>query len=227
MRTLRIFLFLFIAHYYTLYPQRNSIHWDIHEFLCYPNDSVHRVGSPSCIHTEFGAAVYFNGSTDGIFISKNPLIGLTTYTVEVLFYPDTGGSHEQRFLHFGELRGNRTLLEIRLFDTLWALDAYVKSDTSARTLLDTTRLHPTRLWHHVALVVDSTSMATYVNGHLELTAQLHTLPQHSGSTSIGVRLNRQYWFRGAIASIVIHSKALLPFQFTLLKQHDQRSMNRY
>ena len=55
------------------------------------------VGHPRVIDTPQGKAVQFNGVDDALFIDVHPLAGAETFTWEVVFRPDTGGSPAQRF----------------------------------------------------------------------------------------------------------------------------------
>ena len=50
------------------------------------------------------------------FVDENPLVGLSDFTVEVIFNPSADGEFEQRFLHMGEITGNRMLFELRMND---------------------------------------------------------------------------------------------------------------
>lgn len=217
MKRLLTFLFFSIFFISVLTAQNcDSVRvWVVADFLRTQQNSVSIVGTPTILSSPYGEAVYFNGLTDGIFLPSNLLVGLSRYTIEVLFCPDSNGAREQRFLHFGELRGDRTLLEIRLANHSWALDAYVKSGDSARTLFDSAKTHPVQKWYHIALVVDGSSVVAYVDGEKELESLLVTLPQRTGKTSLGVRLNKQYWFKGSIAMLAISSSALTPSQFKL------------
>jgi hypothetical protein len=107
------------------------------------------------------------------------------------------------------------LIETRLTDDgQWYLDTYLKSGASDKTLMDEKLLHPIGEWHHVALVLDGGKMANYVNGKPEATGDLDFDPIGSGSTSIGVRLNRVHWFKGAIYKVLITPSALKPEAFT-------------
>ncbi len=75
-------------------------------------------------------------------------------------------------------------------------------------------LHPVGKWYHVALVVDDGKMVNYVNGKVELEGDLDFGPINTGETSIGVRLNRVSWFKGAVYTVLITPRALNPDEFT-------------
>ena len=84
-------------------------------------DAIEVIGAPAVVQTEIGPAVQFNGATDGLLIGRNPIAGLSRFTLEVLFSPDTDGAEEQRFLHIEEAGAeNRALIELRLNGGRWA-----------------------------------------------------------------------------------------------------------
>jgi hypothetical protein len=161
-----------------------------------------------------GQAVQFDGKEDALFLNANPLIGLQAFTIEIVFRPDTNGSHEQRFLHIGEVKEERFLVELRVAqDSLWYLDAFLKSGDSGQVLVDSTKLHPMNSWHHGAFVVDHGALKTYINGELEMMGQIPFVPFSKGETSIGVRLNHVNWYKGAIYKIRITPAKVDPTQF--------------
>jgi hypothetical protein len=173
-----------------------------------------RVGNPRTIDCPYGKAVEFDGAGDAIFLDTNPLRNLSQFTVEVIFRPDPKGLPEQRFLQMGEVNRDRMMLETRLTPKdQWYLDAHIRSGDSARTLVDKQKVHPTGAWHHIALVVNKGKMDTYVDGVHELEGMVKFSPFKSGRMSIGVRMNRVYWFKGAIYKIKITPKPLAPFGF--------------
>lgn len=154
-------------------------------------------------------AAYFNGVGDGLILPVNPLAGLAQFTIEVLFRPETGGAGEQRFFHVQDEAGSRGLLEIRLTpEGQWALDTFLLSGESSLPLLDRTKLHPADRWHWVALEYENHRMTSFVNGQKELEGTVDFAPMKSGQTSLGVRLNHVFWFKGSIREVRIHSTAL-------------------
>ena len=191
-----------------------SVEWRLEEFEVTPS-GITKTGNPGLIDSPYGKAIAFDGKDDAFFIETNPLQGLRSFTVEAIMCPDKHGPPEQRFLHIGEVRGDRMLLETRLTeDGQWYLDTYLQSGSSQKALLDENLLHPAGRWYHVALVVDDGKMVNYINSKPELEANIDFAPINSGKTSIGVRLNKVSWFKGAIYKIVITPKALKPEQFT-------------
>lgn len=175
---------------------------------------VTTVGNPRSIDCPHGKGVEFDGRGDALFLDVNPLLNLRRFTIEVIFRPDPEGPAEQRFLHMGEVDGDRMMMETRVTpDNQWCLDAYIRSGDSSRTLIDKTKLHPTGSWHHAALVVNNGAMDTYVDGKHELEGYVQFSSFTKGSTSIGARMNRVYWFKGAIYKIKITPKNLGPAAF--------------
>ena len=158
---------------------------------------------------EKAPAMRFNGADDGLIVPVNPLSGCSEFTIEVLFQPDVSGPAEQRFLHFQEVDNHRGLLEIRLKETgQWSLDTFLCSGENQLTLLDRTKLHPAGKWTWVALVYDGRKMTSFVNGAKELEGEVTFAPMKTGQTSLGVRLNKVFWFKGAIREVRFHPRAL-------------------
>jgi hypothetical protein len=62
----------------------------------------------------------------------------------------------------------------------------------------------------VALVYDGKTMAHYVNGVKEVEAGFVFPPMASGRTSLGVRLDRAFWFKGLIKEVRFHPEAVTP-----------------
>ena len=174
-------------------------------------------GTPEVIDCKYGKALLFDGSGDGIFLDRMPLEGLEQFTIEAIICPMSGGNPEQRFLHLGEISGNRVLLELRSTSAGWYFDAYIKSENQQKTLVDPNLLHPSDQWYHVAFVISHGKQETYINGKKELESQIETVAMHGGKTSIGVRQNEQSWFKGAIYKIRISPEALSPERFMHFK----------
>jgi len=168
------------------------------------------LGTPHVVAGPDGAAIQFNGSTDGLLVPVNPLAGLAQFTIEVHFRPTSGGPAEQRFLHIQDELGSRTLMEIRLLDQGWALDTFLYSlkTKSQHPLLDRSKLHPADTWTWVALVYANGHMAHYINGVKELEGDVDFAPTLAGQISLGVRQNKVYWFKGEIAEVRFHPVAL-------------------
>lgn len=169
------------------------------------------LGAPKPVRTERRPALVFNGVSDGLIFSENPLRAQRTFTIEVLFRPDHDGPAAQRFVHVEDTAENRALIETRLTDNRqWCLDTFLYSKPRDRgvTLIDNRKLHPTDRWYWAALVYDGTKMSHFVNAAKELDGTIEFGPMGEGRTSVGVRLNQVFWFKGAIAELRFHSRPL-------------------
>lgn len=172
-------------------------------------------GNPKIITSPYGNAIWFDGIDDGIFLSGNPLKDLSSFTVELLIKPDFKGPVEQRFLHIGEIDGDRLLVETRSTpDGQWYLDTFIQSGQSKTTLIDPKLVHPIGKWYHIAFALDKEGyMRNYVNGKFELEGHVDFKPVNSGEMSIGVRRNKVSWYKGAIYKIKISPEVLVPEAF--------------
>jgi len=178
------------------------------------------LGHPRVIDTPQGKAIAFNGQDDALLVDVHPLAGAGSFTWEVVFRPDADGALEQRFFHLqerdpstGQDTQSRMLLEIRIVNGGWALDGFVRSGVDSKTLLDREKLHSLDAWHHAALVYDGRDLRNYVDGVLQGSAPFHMTPQAAGHSSIGVRINRVNYFKGAIRVARMTPRALTPEEF--------------
>jgi Concanavalin A-like lectin/glucanases superfamily len=178
------------------------------------------LGAPRIVESAGGRFVQFDGAHDGLVVPVNPLARRSQFTIEVLIRPEAGGGPEQRFLHVQDEFGNRVLLEIRLTpEGQWALDTFMLSGMNRLTLLDRSRTHPLGQWHWVALRYDGQRMTSWVDGRQELEGATEFAPMQSGQTSLGVRLNRASWFKGAIREVRFHPGALAGNALQKAKDH--------
>jgi len=190
-------------------------------------DNIHKIdglttqvfGHPRVIETPYGKAVHFNGVNDALIVPEHPLAGASNYTWEVIFRPD-GGAFAQRFFHLQEQNpathqdtGNRMLFEIRVMHGKWCLDSFVSSGTNHRALLNCKLLHPLSKWYVVTAVYDGKILRNYVDGQLQGEGSLDLKPQLAGRSSVGMRINHKYFFKGAILAARMVPRALPPGQF--------------
>jgi Concanavalin A-like lectin/glucanases superfamily len=182
--------------------------------------ATHVLGHPQLIDTPAGKAIQFNGVDDGIFVDDHPLAGASTYTWEVIFRPDADGAEAQRFFHLqeqdpktGEDTGNRMLFEIRIVDGQWCLDSFASSGDATQTLLNCNLLHPLGQWYRVTAVYDGKMLRNYVGDELQGEGPLDLRPQMPGRSSIGVRINKVYWFKGAVLQARMTPRVLKPEEF--------------
>jgi hypothetical protein len=176
----------------------------------YPTEVL---GHPRVIETPIGKAIEFNGVDEAIFVNVHPLAGAETFTWEAIFRPD-GGQPAQRWFHLQEEgTENRLLFEIRRVESNWYLDSYGHSGDAQQALMNRERLHPLGAWYHVAAVYDGREFRNYVNGVQEGGAVVHFAAQKPGRSSIGVRINRVDYFKGAIHLARFTRRALAPSEF--------------
>lgn len=177
------------------------------------------LGEPRVIEAKIGKAVEFDGVDDALLIDAHPLAGAKTFTWEAIFRPD-GGQFEQRWFHLAEQdpktkedTGSRMLFEIRVIDGKWCLDSYVEKGEVRKALLNRENLHPLGDWYHVAAVYDGREFRSYVNGVLDGSSSLQLAPQGPGHTSVGMRINRVFYFKGAVLKARFTQRALSPAEF--------------
>ena len=179
------------------------------------------LGHPHVIDSPEGKAVEFNGQDDGLQLDVHPLAGASTFTWEAIFRPD-GGNEEQRWFHLeenpatGSDMDSRMLFEIRVIGDRWCLDAFNRSGSVQKALLDRKSLHTLGSWHRVAAVYDGVEFRSYVDGVTDGAAKVALAPQSAGRTSIGVRINKVYYFKGAIHLARFTRRALSPSEFLKL-----------
>jgi concanavalin A-like lectin/glucanase superfamily protein len=181
------------------------------------------LGHPRVINTPIGKAVEFNGVDDALVIGVHPLAGAETFTWEAIFRPD-GGNAEQRWFHLEENpatgldSNNRMLFEIRVIDGRWCLDAFNKSGAAQKALLNRSSLHALGAWYHVAAVYDGKEFRNYVDGVQDGAGEIHLAPQGAGQTSVGMRMNKVFYFKGAVHSARFTRRALSPAEFLKVKK---------
>ena len=173
------------------------------------------VGKPKLIETDAGPAVEFDGLGDALVVKSNPLAGNEAFTIEVTFQPYSGGAAEQRFFHIQEEGSqNRLLFETRLTARdEWILDAFIQVGETGYVHFDENITHAIGPWYHVAIVVGDGWFRNYTNGELEMESKISFVPQTQGQTSIGVRLNRAYWYKGAMRTVRFSPEPLVPAAF--------------
>ncbi len=172
------------------------------------------LGSPRVIETPQGKAIEFDGVDDALFVDVHPLAGAETFTWEVIFRPDGDGAREQRFFHMQETdTETRLLFETRVANKQWYLDSFANSPSGSKALMDPAKLHPTDTWYHAAMVYDGKQFRNYVNGQLQVSADVALKPQGPGRTSAGVRINKRDYFKGAIRLSRMTRRALSPEEF--------------
>jgi hypothetical protein len=176
------------------------------------------LGQPRVIESPVGKAVEFDGVDDALFIDNHPLAAATTFTWEAIFRPD-GGEREQRWFHLAEhdpaagADSDRMLFEIRVAGPSWYLDSHIQSGGVSKTLMNRTALHPLGAWYHVASVYDGKEFRNYVDGVREGAGEVALEPHGPGQTSVGVRINKVFYFKGAVHLARFSRRALSPAEF--------------
>jgi hypothetical protein len=171
------------------------------------------IGKPETVKCKYGEALFFNGSSDGLLIEDMPLKGLSSFTVELIFQPQSGGNFEQRFFHCGEVQSDRVLLELRATPTHWYADSFIKVGEENVTLISPELLHPLDKWYHLAYVNDNGKFTVYIDREKELEGEKKLPSLKEGNTSLGMRQNEVSWFRGAIYEVRVSGEALNPEEF--------------
>jgi hypothetical protein len=197
-----------------------SVVWNLDRLGDIGGHSTTKLGQPVLAETPFGRGIIFNGIEDGLIVRSNPLDSAAAFTIEIIFWPDFSEpmNVEQRFLHIQnpDNENRRVLIELRhAANNEWFLDTFIKSEESSCTLYADAFRHRAGNWYHAALVYENGTMKHYVDGREELSGRVKYVPIESGHTAIGVRMNRRFWYKGAIRTIKVTRCALPPGEFLL------------
>lgn len=199
-----------------------SVVWEINSLSSIGNAQVAVMGNPRVVNTNQRTAVAFDGDSDRLLVNANPLVNATEFTIEIVFNPADAypNNLEPRFFHIEspDNPNRRVTIELRLNEKKqWYLNAYIKSEKSQFTLIDSTKVHPMASWVHAAITYKDREFVSYVNGQKELVGQVDYMPiAANAKTSIGARMNQVHWFNGEIAWVRITKKVLSPDEFLLL-----------
>ncbi|GAB3198190.1 hypothetical protein ABID22_000613 [Pontibacter aydingkolensis] len=165
------------------------------------------LGNPKIVKADGGKAIAFNGREDGLLVNANPIAGATAFSIEVKFKPYAAYPEniEQRFLHIQD-PGNpnrRILIELRLNDKQqWYADFFMRTDSTALTLIDSAKTHPVNEWATITLTYKDGMMKGFVNGVEEVSGEIEYMPiAPSAKTSLGTRMDKRSWFKGEIRSV--------------------------
>ena len=186
------------------------------------------LGHPQVVSTPYGKAVRFNGIDDALFVGAHPLAGASTWTWEVIFEPSADGAPAQRFFHLSVLdsHGNdtndRMLFEIRIVEGQWCLDSFAMTGTHKLALLNCRKRYPLDKWYRVTAVYDGKTFKNYVGDELQSQGDLEIAPQGAGRASIGTRINKQDFFKGAVYASRFTRRALGVEDFLTLPSRGDR-----
>lgn len=198
--------------------------WNVNSLDAITGEVTQAQGNPVVVDSSLGKVVRFDGEGDRLLVDANPLGDATEFTIEIIFKPADAypNNLEPRFFHIesSDNPNRRVTIELRLNDKKqWFLDAYIKSEQSQFTLIDSTKVHPIGEWAHAAVTYKNREFVSYVNGQKELTGQVDYLPiAANAKTSIGARMNQVHWFNGEIAKVRISKKVLMPEEFLTLEK---------
>ena len=70
--------------------------------------------------------------------------------------------------------------------------------------------HPLGAWYHVASVYDGRAFSNYVNGVRQGGGEAQLGPHGPGHSSVGMRINNVFYFRGAVRLARFTRRALSP-----------------
>ncbi|MAP95479.1 MAG: laminin G [Ponticaulis sp.] len=166
----------------------------------------------------------FDGEDDALFVDHHPLAGAAAFTFEAVFRPD-GGQFEQRWFHLEAFEtpavepgkgSTRMLFEIRVEGSDWYLDAFMCGEGYAEVLMEPEKRFPVGQWYHVAQTFDGQTYKSFVNGRLQAKSSPTFVPQGTGRSSVGCRMDRRSYFNGAVHSARFVHAALPPEQFRLV-----------
>jgi hypothetical protein len=196
----------------------NPVTWTLNDLAKVGGQTPTVWGAPQVVD---GAAMHFNGASDGILLAVNPIAGWGQFTVAILFRPESDAPFAQRFLHIQDGPGNRMTFETRVVAGKgWYMDTFLASGQaggagtgavpSSRALIDPAKLHPLDQWYWGELVYDGHTMTAYVDGVQELTGPVALPAMGSGRISLGVRQNKVYWFKGQIKEVRFYPGVVAP-----------------
>lgn len=207
-----------------------SVIWDIGRFDKIGGHAVTVVGNPQVIATPAGKAVLFDGVKDGLVIDNHPLAGFTQFTFEALVRAD-GGEPAQRWFHLAETdpktgldatvapdnptndSNARFTFELRVAGDQCYFESFTHGPTYTSALIDKTKTHPLGRWCVVTQTYDGQAHRSYVDGVLEKEDPLAYTPQGPGRASVGMRINRVSYFKGAVMRARFAPRALAPSEF--------------
>ena len=185
----------------------NPVVWTFRDLHAVGGAVPEILGAPQ---VQADGAVHFNGVDQGLIVPANPISGWSQFTVAILFRPEDNAPEAQRFFHIEDPTGRRLTIEDRVVKGKgWYMDTFLL-DGKGKALIDPAKLHPLGQWAWGELVYDGKTMRSYVNGVAELNAEVAFAPMAGGHTSVGVRLNKVYWFQGEIREVRFYPAALAP-----------------
>jgi len=201
----------------------SSVVWHLDNLFSIGGHPVTVAGDPVVREFDTGKAMEFDGVDDGVIVHGCPLDTSPSFTIEILFKPYTSfpNNAEQRFLHIQHQNreSRRVLVELRLTgNNEWFVDTHIRADSSFLTCLAENFPHPVGRWYHVAFVYEKGEGRHFVNGVEEMRGEVPYVPVEEADVSLGMRMNRKWFFKGAIQSVCMTRRALTPDEFVLSSQ---------
>lgn len=190
-------------------PKEATLHiWQLHTLQEIGGHAPEVWGAPRVVPADKGRkATAFDGQQDGLLIPANPIAGAEAFEIEVVLKPASAypANIEQRFLHIQEA-GNpdrRILIELRLNNKeQWYADFFMRTEKASLTLIDSTKTHPVDEWATIKLRYKDGMLTGFVNGEKEVSGAIEYQPiADSAYTSIGTRMDKRSWFKGAIREV--------------------------
>ena len=169
------------------------------------------LGSPTVTAMAAGTAVCFDGTRDGLLLATNPIQGMQRFTIETLVYPEFTGTSTPRLIHIGGSAATSPRIILQMVggaSGAWHALIGFYSAGAQTDLEDTTYSHPSNQWYWLAVTYDGQTARVYVNGVLENSSTFTFNPMAAGSTSLGTRLNGQYYFPGCMRDVEFFNSAL-------------------
>ncbi|MCX6136625.1 MAG: DUF6250 domain-containing protein [Ignavibacteriales bacterium] len=195
-----------------------SVVWTLDNTSSIGGYPVTVAGSPFVKPFDEWNAVVFDGIDDGLIVQGCPLNKSSEFTIEIIFKPDSSfpTNAEQRFLHVQKpnMESRRMLIELRLSGpNRWFVDTHIRADSARLTCLAEKFPHPVDEWYHAALVYRNGKAAHFVNGQEEMSGSIDYIPVDSASVALGMRMNQKSFFKGAIRTVRLTRRALVPSEF--------------
>jgi hypothetical protein len=183
-------------------------------------------GNPQIVKTELGKAVKFDGIGDQLLIDFNPVKSAKEFTIELIFKPDAcyPNNIDPRFVQIQDPDdpvGKRIMMELRVNEKNECyLDGFMKTDLESLTLINDSLVHPTNVWHHIAITYKDSILTTYFDGIKELSGIIKYTDQivnPTGKTSLGARMNKVAYYKGMMRALKVTHAALEPNDFIRLE----------
>lgn len=168
-------------------------------------------GKPYVIDTPTGPSVCFNGQKDGLVRASTPLTGLRQFTLQILLRSDQEDLEETHVMHIEEATNSRHRLAIETRSTAsgtWYPRVFMRWDDRFMEIDNPIASFPSGSWYWLALSFDGNQARLFVNGVETASSQSPWGPMGEASFSLGMRLNKQGFFPGCVAQIIVSSIAL-------------------